>query len=183
MIVFKSNLDDISNISQKDKGPFISHLDRKVILAGNFTKMQTAIPEQAFYCRLDAHQRSTEPTTTEPFYLDFGTNPSSNLQYPEGSFSDSPRDSPADHRISSDKMEQPLDLSPASSPSERTSTPPLYFTNGNILTNALNKLSNVPVESDQDAQNAQHTPYAPGTCKSTRQNFGKSAKSFSDFYL
>ena len=34
-----------------------------------------------------------------------------------------------------------------------------------------------------DAQNAQCTPYAPGTCKSTRENFGKPAKSFSDFYL
>ena len=36
---------------------------------------------------------------------------------------------------------------------------------------------------EPDAQNAQHTPYAPGTCKSTRENFGKPAKSFSDFYL
>ena len=26
-----------------------------------------------------------------------------------------------------------------------------------------------------DAQNAQHTPYAPGTHKSTRENFGKPA--------
>ena len=34
-----------------------------------------------------------------------------------------------------------------------------------------------------DAQNAQCTPYAPGTCKSTRENFRKPAKSFSDFYL
>ena len=34
-----------------------------------------------------------------------------------------------------------------------------------------------------DAQNAQCTPYAPGTCKSTCENFGKPAKSFSDFYL
>ena len=30
---------------------------------------------------------------------------------------------------------------------------------------------------------AQCTPYAPGTHKSTREDFGKSAKSFSDFYL
>ena len=36
---------------------------------------------------------------------------------------------------------------------------------------------------EPDAQNAQHTPYAPGTCKSTCENFGKPAKSFSDFYL
>ena len=28
-----------------------------------------------------------------------------------------------------------------------------------------------------------YTPYAPGTCKSTHENFGKPAKSFSDFYL
>ena len=34
-----------------------------------------------------------------------------------------------------------------------------------------------------DAQNAQHTPYAPRTRKSTHENFGKPAKSFSDFYL
>ena len=34
-----------------------------------------------------------------------------------------------------------------------------------------------------DAQNAQHTPYASGTRKSTHENFGKPAKSFSDFYL
>ena len=34
-----------------------------------------------------------------------------------------------------------------------------------------------------DAQNAQHTPYAPVTCKSTCENFGKPAKSFHDFYL
>ena len=36
---------------------------------------------------------------------------------------------------------------------------------------------------EPDAQNAQCTPYAPGTCKSTCENFGKPAKSFSDFYL
>ena len=34
-----------------------------------------------------------------------------------------------------------------------------------------------------DTQNAQCTPYAPGTHKSTHENFGKPAKSFSDFYL
>ena len=34
-----------------------------------------------------------------------------------------------------------------------------------------------------DVQNAQCTPYAPGTRKSTCENFGKPAKSFSDFYL
>ena len=39
------------------------------------------------------------------------------------------------------------------------------------------------LESIPDAQNAQCTPYAPGTCKSTCENFGKPAKSFSDFYL
>ena len=36
---------------------------------------------------------------------------------------------------------------------------------------------------EPDAQNAQCTPYAPGTCKSTHENFRKPAKSFSDFYL
>ena len=36
---------------------------------------------------------------------------------------------------------------------------------------------------EPDAQNAQCTPYAPGTCKSTRENFGKPAMSFSDFFL
>ena len=36
---------------------------------------------------------------------------------------------------------------------------------------------------EHDAQNAQCTLYAPGTCKSTCENFGKPAKSFSDFYL
>ena len=39
------------------------------------------------------------------------------------------------------------------------------------------------LDSTPDAQNTQCTPYVPGTCKSTRENFGKSAKSFSDFYL
>ena len=34
-----------------------------------------------------------------------------------------------------------------------------------------------------DAQNAQHTPHAPRTHKSTCENSGKPAKSFSDFYL
>ena len=34
-----------------------------------------------------------------------------------------------------------------------------------------------------DAQNAQCTPYTSGTLKSTRENFGKPAKSFSDFYF
>ena len=34
-----------------------------------------------------------------------------------------------------------------------------------------------------DAQNSQCTPYAPGTHKSTHENLGKPAKSFSDFYL
>ena len=36
---------------------------------------------------------------------------------------------------------------------------------------------------EPDSQNAQCTPYAPGICKSTCENFGKPAKSFSDFYL
>ena len=34
-----------------------------------------------------------------------------------------------------------------------------------------------------DEPDAQCTPYAPGTHKSTHENFGKPAKSFSDFYL
>ena len=34
-----------------------------------------------------------------------------------------------------------------------------------------------------DAQNAQCTPYTPGTHNLTHENFGKPAKSFSDFYL
>ena len=34
-----------------------------------------------------------------------------------------------------------------------------------------------------DAQNAQCTPYAPGTRKSTCENFGKPAKSFSDLVI
>ena len=29
----------------------------------------------------------------------------------------------------------------------------------------------------------QNTPYTPGSCKSTRKNFGKPASSFSDFYI
>ena len=36
---------------------------------------------------------------------------------------------------------------------------------------------------EPDTQNAQHTPYAPGTCKSRQENFKKPAKSFHDFYL
>ena len=36
---------------------------------------------------------------------------------------------------------------------------------------------------EPDAQNAQSTPYVPGTYKSTHENFEKPAKSFSDFYL
>ena len=39
------------------------------------------------------------------------------------------------------------------------------------------------LENTPDVQNAQHTPHAPGTCKSTCENFRKPAKSFSDFYL
>ena len=35
----------------------------------------------------------------------------------------------------------------------------------------------------ENTPDAQCTPYAPGTCKSTRENFGKPAKSFSNFYL
>ena len=35
---------------------------------------------------------------------------------------------------------------------------------------------------EPDAQNAQCTPYVPGTRKSTHENFGEPAKSFSDFY-
>ena len=31
--------------------------------------------------------------------------------------------------------------------------------------------------------NGQNTPYTPGSRKSTRKNFGKSASSFSDFYM
>ena len=31
--------------------------------------------------------------------------------------------------------------------------------------------------------NGQNTPYTPGSCKSTRENFGRPAKSFSDFYM
>ena len=36
---------------------------------------------------------------------------------------------------------------------------------------------------EPDAQNAQCTPHAPETRKSTCENFGKPAKPFSDFYL
>ena len=36
------------------------------------------------------------------------------------------------------------------------------------------------LENATDAQNAQCTPYVPGTCKSTHENFGKAAKMFSD---
>ena len=36
------------------------------------------------------------------------------------------------------------------------------------------------LENAPDAQNAQCTPYAPGTRKSTHENFGKPAKLFSD---
>ena len=36
---------------------------------------------------------------------------------------------------------------------------------------------------EPDAQNIQCTPYVAGTRKLTRENFGKPAKSFSDFYL
>ena len=36
---------------------------------------------------------------------------------------------------------------------------------------------------EPDAQNAQCTPCAPGTHKSTHEKFWKQAKSFSDFYL
>ena len=32
-------------------------------------------------------------------------------------------------------------------------------------------------------RNGQNTPYTPGSCKSTRKNFGKPAKSFGDFYM
>ena len=39
------------------------------------------------------------------------------------------------------------------------------------------------LENTPDAQNAQCTPYAPGTHKSTCENFGKPAKSLSGFYL
>ena len=31
--------------------------------------------------------------------------------------------------------------------------------------------------------NGQNTPNTPGSCKSTRKNFGKPASSFSDFYM
>ena len=31
--------------------------------------------------------------------------------------------------------------------------------------------------------NGQNTLYTPGSCKSTRKNFGKPAKSFRDFYM
>ena len=36
------------------------------------------------------------------------------------------------------------------------------------------------LENAPDAQNAQCIPYAPGTCKSTCENFGKLAKLFCD---
>ena len=32
-------------------------------------------------------------------------------------------------------------------------------------------------------ENEENTPYTPGSCKSTRKNFGKLASSFSDFYM
>ena len=32
-------------------------------------------------------------------------------------------------------------------------------------------------------ENGQNTPYTPGSHKSTRNNFGKPASSFSDFYM
>ena len=39
------------------------------------------------------------------------------------------------------------------------------------------------LDNTPDAQNAQCTPYAPWIHKSTHENFGKAAMSFSDFYL
>ena len=32
-------------------------------------------------------------------------------------------------------------------------------------------------------KNGQNTPYTPGSCKSTRKNFGRPARSFHDFYM
>ena len=32
-------------------------------------------------------------------------------------------------------------------------------------------------------ENEENTLYTPGSCKSTRKNFGKPASSFSDFYM
>ena len=40
-----------------------------------------------------------------------------------------------------------------------------------------------PPALETSETNEQNTPYAPGSCKSTRKNFGKPAKSFSDFYM
>ena len=50
-----------------------------------------------------------------------------------------------------------------------------------------NSPENIPPDEtaalETPEENGQNTPYTPGSCKSTRKNFGKPASSFSDFYM
>ena len=48
-----------------------------------------------------------------------------------------------------------------------------------------NSLENISSDSalETPETNGQNTPYAPGSCKSTRKNFGKPVSTFSDFYM
>ena len=54
-----------------------------------------------------------------------------------------------------------------------------YITNSFLLFFVLILL----LKSITPETNGQNTPYTPGSCKSTRKNFGKPASSFSDFYM
>ena len=75
-----------------------------------------------------------------------------------------------------------------SSDTEQPPLPRLYLPVSDFSENREESQIAEPLCTDDtalepDAQNAQCTPYAPGTHKSTHENFWKPAKSFSVFYL
>ena len=70
---------------------------------------------------------------------------------------------------------------PVQSPLPRLDLPPTAFESEEREETAESCTDETALETSETKE--QNTPYTPGSCKSTRKNFGKPASSFSDFYM
>ena len=126
MMVFKSNLDDISNIPYKDKCIFMIHSYTEKSSTENPREMETVLNPQ--YDRFDGHQLKIENTFSSNFLRKLN---SSNQQGRENTITTL--------KVPGRGMEQPLDLSPVHSP--RTPSPKTPTT-CNEVTGDSNKVFN-----------------------------------------
>ena len=73
--------------------------------------------------------------------------------------------------------------SPVQSPLPRLDLPQAAFDFSEDREETAESLCTDEPALETPETNGQNTPYRPGSCKSTRKNFGKPASSFSDFYM